>query len=47
MAVRVHHVLLREDAVGDHEILDKAVKAAHGNDDPCEAEQIRVGVDRC
>jgi hypothetical protein len=36
MALRVHHVLLRKDAVGDHEMLDEGVKAAHGYDDPSE-----------
>jgi hypothetical protein len=36
MAVCVHHILLRKDAVGDHEILDKGVKAAHGHHDPSE-----------
>src|SRR5271156_3794015 len=36
MAARVNHVLLRKDAVGDHEILDNGVKAAHGHDDPSE-----------
>jgi hypothetical protein len=36
MAVRVHHVLFRKDAVGDHEILDNGVKAAHAMMNPIE-----------
>src|SRR4051812_18161930 len=31
MTVRIHDFLLREDAVGDHEILNKGGKAAHGS----------------
>jgi hypothetical protein len=42
MPVRVHHVLFCEDAVGDHEILDEGVKAAHGHDDPRKAERTRL-----
>ena len=34
MTVRVHHVLLREDAVGNHEIPEDVVEATHGDDDP-------------
>jgi hypothetical protein len=30
MAVSVHHVLLREDEVGDDEILNDGVETAHG-----------------
>ena len=32
MAVGVDHRLPREDAIGDHQILDKGVEAAHGRD---------------
>ena len=31
MAVGVDHVLLGEDAVGDHQILDQGVEVAHGH----------------
>ena len=34
MAVGVHHVLAREDAVGDDEILDDGVEVAHGFNGP-------------
>jgi hypothetical protein len=30
MAIGIDHLLPGEDAVGDHEILDKAVEIAHG-----------------
>jgi hypothetical protein len=31
MAVGIHHILTREDAVGDDEILDDGVEIAHGS----------------
>ena len=34
MAVGVHHLLAREDAVGDDEILDDGVEVAHGFNGP-------------
>ncbi len=34
MAVGVHHVLLRQDAVGDDEILDDGIEIAHGSVTP-------------
>ena len=40
VAVGIHHVFLGEDAVGDHEVLDDGVEAAHGS--VILAEAIRI-----
>ena len=50
MAVGVHHLLAREDAIGDNEVLEEAIEAAHARARSCNIDEAslphRVGTNK-